>query len=74
MNSIRQWIRRAAEEAGSPEALRNEALKLKDKSPHAAQLLYRFAARWGAKIMRGEAVHWASPKKTVDPLQNIPEE
>lgn len=74
MNPIREWILRAAKECGSPEALRAEALKLKDKSPYVAQLLYRFATRWGVKIMQGESVHWASSKKTVDPLQNIPEE
>lgn len=74
MNPIREWILRAAVEAGSPEALRQEALKLKDRSPHAAQLLYRFAARWGAKIMQGETVHWGSIKKTINPLESIPEE
>lgn len=74
MNSIRDWIRRAAIEAGNPEALRAEAIKLKVRSPHSAQLLYRFAVRWGVKILQGESVHWSSPKKPVQPLDTIPEE
>jgi hypothetical protein len=70
-SAVREWLRSAAREAGTPEALRTmgEAMS----SPNTRSLVLNFAKEWESSYKVLTRPHWASKNPpNINPLDHIP--